>query len=191
MRANAHQADRDLAGTELYRGSELVPEARDRGTWDGVVLPYVPAPFGDEVAGLPLSRETDTDIDPVTYQVLRWRLWNINLEHDNTIRLVCGTGIVCHALDYNTSMLVEDGRTILGRPSLQRFVGQGDLSVRYTMAYRHPNPGISPGDYPASPSRTWSGPRAASTSALSWPIENDREARPPAVPAQSVYPLIP
>jgi hypothetical protein len=43
------------------------------------VLPYVPAPFGNDLAGLPLSREYDTDIDPVTYQVLRWRLWNINV----------------------------------------------------------------------------------------------------------------
>jgi N-methylhydantoinase B len=142
--ANAYLANR--AETEPYRGSELVPQALARGTWDGVVLPYVPAPFGGDVAGLPLSREYDTDIDPVTYQVLRWRLWNINLEHDDTIRRVCGTSIVCHALDYNTSMLAEDGRTILGGPSLQRFVGQGDLSVRYTMAHRHPNPGISPGD---------------------------------------------
>jgi hypothetical protein len=118
VRANACPAGRDRAATELYCGSELVPEARDRGTWDGGVLPYVPAPFGDEVAGLPLSREYDTDIDPVSYQVLRWRLWNINLEHDDTIRRVCGTSIVCHALDYNTSMLAEDGRTVLGGPSL-------------------------------------------------------------------------
>lgn len=44
MRANAHPADR--AGTELYRGSELVPQARARGTWEGVVrlgsLPPLP-----------------------------------------------------------------------------------------------------------------------------------------------------
>jgi Hydantoinase B/oxoprolinase len=144
--ANAYPANRDRAGTGLYGGSELVPEARARGAWDGRVLPYVPAPFSDDAVDLPLFREYDTDIDPVTYQVLRWRLWNINLEHDDTIRRVCGTSIVCHALDYNTSMLAEDGRTILGGPSLQRFVGQGDLSVRYTLAHRHPNPGISPGD---------------------------------------------
>ena len=109
MSADAYPASRDRAGTELYGGSELVPEARARGTWDGCVLPYVPAPFDDgDVVGLPLSREYDIDIDPVTYQVLRWRLWNINLEHDDTIRRVCGTSIVCHALDYNTSMLAGE-----------------------------------------------------------------------------------
>ena len=62
---------------------------------------------------LPFSREHDAGIDPVSYQVLRWRFWNINLKHDDTIRRVCGTSIVCHALDYNTSMLAEDGRPIL------------------------------------------------------------------------------
>ena len=87
MSGNGHPANR--AETELYGGSELVPEALARGTWDGGVLPYVPAPFDDSgVVDLPLSREYDTDIDPVTYQVLRWRLWNINLEHDDTIRRV-------------------------------------------------------------------------------------------------------
>ena len=78
MSANAYPAN--PLDTEPYGGSELVPRARARGAWDGVVLPYVPAPFGGDVAGLPLSREYDTDIDPVSYQVLRWRLWNINLE---------------------------------------------------------------------------------------------------------------
>jgi len=144
MTAGTHLASRGKTG--LYGGSELVPRARARGDWNGVVLPYVPAPFDDHAVGLPVSGEYDTDIDPVTYQVLRWRLWNINLEHDDTIRRVCGTSIVCHALDYNTSMLAEDGRTVLGGPSLQRFVGQADLSVRYTLAHRLPNPGIGRGD---------------------------------------------
>jgi hypothetical protein len=70
--ANAYPAN--PLDTELYGGSELVPRALACGAWDGVVLPYVPAPLGGDVVGLPLSREYDTDIDPVTYQVLRWRL---------------------------------------------------------------------------------------------------------------------
>ena len=67
MSANAYPAN--PLDTELYGGSELVPQARARGAWDGVVLPYVPAPLGGDVVGLPLSREYDTSIDPVTYQV--------------------------------------------------------------------------------------------------------------------------
>ena len=39
------------------------------------------------------------------------------IQHDDTIRRVCGTSIVCYALDYNTSMLTENESSGQDRPS--------------------------------------------------------------------------
>ena len=36
-------------GLTLYGGPELVADAYARGSWDGVVLPYVPMPFDEQI----------------------------------------------------------------------------------------------------------------------------------------------
>jgi N-methylhydantoinase B len=115
-------------------------------SWDGKVLPY--APSATRLAGVVanLHGEFEAEIDPIEYQVLRWRLWNINLEHDETIRRVCGTSVICYSLDYNTSLMTEGGDTVLGGPGLQRFVGQGDMAVKFLLEHFQENPRIEPGD---------------------------------------------
>ncbi len=93
-----------------------------------------------------LDDEFETTLDPVTYQVLRWRFWNINLEHSDTIKRASGTPIVCFADDYNTSILTENGDILVGGPTIQYFIGCADLAVKWTLEHRGANPGIEDGD---------------------------------------------
>ncbi len=46
----------------------------------------------------PVEFHTDaaTDIDPVTFEVVRNKLWNINVEHGNTILRASGGPIVVY-----------------------------------------------------------------------------------------------
>jgi N-methylhydantoinase B len=114
--------------------------------WDGIVQPYIPTVEKVSSPGVEYHGEFERDIDPVTYQVLRWRLWNLNLEHGEALKRVCGTVVVCHVEDFNTSLLTECGDTVVGGPTLQRFVGMADLNVKWTIENRGVRPGIEDGD---------------------------------------------
>jgi len=116
------------------------------GKWDGRDLPYLPRIDLDIDPGLILNTEYDLEIDPITYQVLRSRFWNMNLDHSDTIKRVSGSANIVYMDDFNTSLLTENGDTIVCGPSVQYFTGHGDLAVKWTLENRSSNPGINDGD---------------------------------------------
>lgn len=66
--------------------------------WDGKVYPYI-APKQLKIdARLKLHREAADKLDPITYEVLRYALWNLNVEHGNTIVKVSGSPIAATAM---------------------------------------------------------------------------------------------
>jgi N-methylhydantoinase B len=128
------------------REDEISPALRAQGAWDGSRLPWVPPVSIDTPADLLLDADFDTDIDPVTYQVLRYRLWNVNLAHSDAIKRVSGAPYVCYLDDFSTSIHAENGDNVLCGPSMVYFVGLADLGVKWTLQHRAVNPGIRPGD---------------------------------------------
>ncbi|MEX0827733.1 MAG: hydantoinase B/oxoprolinase family protein, partial [Haliea sp.] len=54
--------------------------------------------------------------------------------------------VIVYTEDFNTSLLTENGDTVLCGPSIQYFTGYGDLVVKWTLENRSRNPGIMPGD---------------------------------------------
>src|SRR5688500_13278710 len=60
---------------------DRLPPTRDVGFWHGVSRSYIPsaAPFVDP--SLKLHQQRADHIDPVTYEVIRYSLLNLNLEH--------------------------------------------------------------------------------------------------------------
>ncbi|GAA0611870.1 hydantoinase B/oxoprolinase family protein [Sporichthya brevicatena] len=130
----------------VIRHNEVDLDAFDLDEWNGVKLSYIPRADVPVSPALQLDREFDADPDPITSEVIRWRLWNMNLEHSETLKRASGTPIVCFNDDLNTSLLTENGDTFVGGPTIQYFIGAADLAVKWTLQFRSENPGIHDGD---------------------------------------------
>jgi N-methylhydantoinase B len=118
---------------------------------------------------LQLHSEYDTDIDPVGYEVLRSKLWNINVDHQETIRRVSGSSVVAFGYDFNTSIQTEDGAGVCFGPGNLFFGGCADLVVRWTLEHRSMNVGIEPGDIFVQ-SDPWVGTNHAMDAAVYAPV---------------------
>ena len=90
-----------------------------------------------------LAREK---LDPVTFEVLRHRLWQVNDEAGQTIRLVSGSPIATEAYDFNTAILDASGDLLFIGPYvvLQAAV-QTPIVQNILRDYRE-NPGVNPDD---------------------------------------------
>ena len=95
---------------------------------------------------LQMHTEADDDVDPVTYEVLRARLWSINWDHQEIIRRMSGSGVTVYADDFNTTVTTEVGDGVVFGPSMQFFTGCADAVIKWTIEHRGPNVGIKPGD---------------------------------------------
>jgi N-methylhydantoinase B len=114
--------------------------------FDGVTNPYVPPSELRISPKLKLHRAADETIDPVTYEVIRHALWNINEEHGATIQRISGSPVAMYALDLNPSILTEDAEFVFFGPYMQYMSGVTDTQVKWILEYRSDNPGIRDGD---------------------------------------------
>jgi N-methylhydantoinase B len=119
--------------------------------FDGVANAYVPPAKLAIKGGLKLHCGYDEDIDPVTYEVIRHSLWNINLEHGATIQRISGSPVAIYAIDLNPSILTEDAEFVYFGPYMQYMSGVTDTQVKWILEYRSDNPGINDGDMPGIP----------------------------------------
>ena len=85
--------------------------------FDGVAKPYVPPRELTISESLTLHRDWETDIDPVTYEVIRHNLWNINEEHGATIQRISGSPVAIYALDLNPSILPRTPSSSISAPT--------------------------------------------------------------------------
>src|SRR5438309_52306 len=79
------------------------------GPYDGTTFSYIPGPTLDIDPSLTLHREWTDKIDPITYEVIRHNLWNINEELGMTIQRISGSPVAMYAFDLNSSIFTEDG----------------------------------------------------------------------------------
>jgi len=125
----------------MPRVSQMPPE-----TFDGLRRGYVPSQPLRIDPDLRLHREAEPDLDPVTYEVVRHNLWNINEEHGTTIQRISGSPVAMYALDLNPSILTEDGEFVYFGPYMQYMSGVTDTQVKWILENRSDNPGIRDGD---------------------------------------------
>lgn len=114
--------------------------------FDGVNNPYVPPKQLKISPKLKLHRDASTDIDPVSFEVIRHNLWNVNEEHGATIQRISGSPIAMYALDLNPSILTEDAEFVYFGPYMQYMSGVTDTQVKWILENRSDNPGIGEGD---------------------------------------------
>jgi N-methylhydantoinase B len=130
-----------MSETELKKISEMPADSLT-----GVSNPYVPGSELRYASKLTLHRNYDRDVDPVTFEVIRHALWNINEEHGGTIQRVSGSPVAIYALDLNPTIMTEDAEFVYVGPYMQYMSGVADTQVKWVLEYRSDNPGISDGD---------------------------------------------
>jgi len=114
--------------------------------WDGLTHPYVPPADLRIDPSLPLYEDADERVDPVTHEVLRHALWNVNVEHGNTLMRISGSPICAYGHDFNPAILDARGDFIFFGPFLQYLAANISSSVKWTLENRSENPGIREGD---------------------------------------------
>jgi N-methylhydantoinase B len=124
-----------------------IDDAPDGRPWDGRKHSYRPSgDWKDRISpSLRLHTQTDDDLDPVTYEILRNRLWTINLAHGETLTRISGSPVFA-SLDFNMCILSEDGETVMNAPYIQYLNAGAPYAVRYVLEHLSASPGIGPGD---------------------------------------------
>ena len=118
----------------------------DSTAFDGRNMGYVPPKMLKISNKLKLHRKVAKNIDPITYEVVRHALWNVNEEHGATIQRISGSPVAMYALDLNPSILAEDGEFVYFGPYMQYMSGVTDTQVKWILEFRSDNPGIREGD---------------------------------------------
>lgn len=123
-------------------------ESTHQGTdvWTDFRRGYVPGEELDVHPGLELHAAAETDLDPITYEVIRHRLFTINDEHGDTLTNVSGSPVAKFAKDFQPTILTEHGEVISHGPFVQLFSPAAQFIVNWTLENRSGNPGIAPGD---------------------------------------------
>jgi N-methylhydantoinase B len=115
--------------------------------WTGRDRSYRPRPGWRATvpATVRLHTEVAADLDPVTYEVVRHRLWTINLINGETLTRLAGSPVF-QALDFSMSILTQDGEVVLNSPYAQVLNAGSAFTVRYILEHLAAGPGIDDGD---------------------------------------------
>jgi N-methylhydantoinase B len=124
-----------------------VYDPTDGRVWDGVTVGYRPrSDWRENVSeSLAFHEEFVEDLDPVSYEVLRNRLFSINVAHGRQVTRVSGSPVFA-TLDFNMSILTEDGEIVQNAPYIQFLNGGAPYGVRYVLENLSEDPGIEDGD---------------------------------------------
>lgn len=85
-------------------------------------------------------------VDALTYEVVRHRLWAITQEMGETLRRMSGSHVVTESNDFNFSICDELGEQVQVGTYNIGLIGSMDLAIYWTLQHRSHNPGISAGD---------------------------------------------
>jgi N-methylhydantoinase B len=96
---------------------------------------------------LPLyAAAPDTEVDPVTYEVISHKLTQLNDELSATIKKVSGSLVVTEAYDFNVALGDEVGDLFTVGSYISVHATTLQQMIRWTLENRSDNPGIEEGD---------------------------------------------
>jgi N-methylhydantoinase B len=121
-------------------------ETHHGNSFDAIKGGYIPPDKLRISPKLKLHKDISSKLDPITYEVIRHSLWNINEEHGATIQRLSGSPVAMYALDLNPSVLTEEGEFVFFGPYMQYMSGVADTQVKWILENRSDNPGIRDGD---------------------------------------------
>ncbi|MDD7963932.1 hydantoinase B/oxoprolinase family protein [Actinomycetospora lemnae] len=112
--------------------------------------PIDPATLAAQLpASLPVHTVTQEQIDaldPLTYEVVRHRLWSVTDEMGEALKRMSGSPIVTDANDFDFAVSDELGQEVQVGLYNTMLVGAVDLAIYWTLQHRATNPGIAEGD---------------------------------------------
>jgi N-methylhydantoinase B len=106
---------------------------RPEGFWDGLEHAYIPPAERKIPPGLKLHTDAEVVTDPITFEVIRHNLWNLNQEHFKTIENLSVSTIMLECRDYQTAICTEDGELLFFGLGVQYFAGWMDYVIAYVM----------------------------------------------------------
>ena len=109
---------------------------RPESFWDGERHTYIPSREVKFPESLRLHTRAETDIDPITFEVIRYGLWNANAEHVRVIENLAVSPIAVEIRDFQPCILTETAELLYFGPCLQYMSGSLDVMVRYVMENR-------------------------------------------------------
>lgn len=124
----------------------VATDLHSHGYWDGVARSYIPDGTLRIDPRLTLHRGAPTEVDPITFSVIRYALMNANFEHSRLIHRLSVSPIVMLARDFQCSILLEDGDLVFVGPNIQYFSNAQSLVAKWILENRSDSPGIAPGD---------------------------------------------
>lgn len=93
-----------------------------------------------------ISQAVIDSLDPLTYEVVRHRLWSVTDEMGETLKRMSGSPIVTDANDFDFTINDEAGQLVQVGLYNTMLVGAIDLAITWTLQNRAANPGIEEGD---------------------------------------------
>lgn len=104
------------------------------------------ASAGEHVVLHDVSQEAIDGVDPLTYEVVRHRLWAITEEMGDALKRMSGSVVVTDANDFDAAILDECGDQVQVGLYNTQLVASMDMAVKWTLENRAANPGIGEGD---------------------------------------------
>jgi len=93
-----------------------------------------------------VTQEQVDRLDPLTYEVVRHRLWSVTDEMGEALKRMSGSPIVTDANDFDFAISDELGQEVQVGLYNTMLVGAVDLAIYWTLRHRATNPGIAEGD---------------------------------------------
>ncbi|WIX98151.1 hydantoinase B/oxoprolinase family protein [Amycolatopsis mongoliensis] len=93
-----------------------------------------------------VTQEQIDNLDPLTYEVIRHRLWSVTDEMGEALKRMSGSPIVTDANDFDFAISDELGQEVQVGLYNTMLVGAVDLAIYWTLRHRASNPGIEAGD---------------------------------------------
>src|SRR5579875_2763913 len=93
-----------------------------------------------------VSASEAAHVDPLSFEVIRHRLWMATEEMGDAIKRMSGSIVVTDANDFNFALMDEVGDLVQIGPYNAGLAIALDRAVKWTLEYRAENPGIEEGD---------------------------------------------
>ncbi len=114
--------------------------------WDGIARGYAPPEVLTISPRLRLQTAEEPEVDPITYEVIRNSLQNINLENGHTIQKLSISPITMINRDFQCAILTETGDVMFMGPYLMYLANTLGIMTKWVLENRSESPGIEDGD---------------------------------------------